>query len=427
MKELKKILSICSFIVLFLLILYLNIGTAVLIFFKLSYSEFSYGLYFFGGLIFILYIIQKIINKSRIELKDLFIFLLILFGIVSYLFAYRRKDALFGVITRNEGLLSLISYYMIYLLASTMNIKSQKRLLNLFLCTGIFQVVIGMIQTLQITNVFGYDRSINWSVNFKFASGTLGNPNFYSTYILMCLLYAFGCLLEQKNIKFLLIFIFFVCGLIIGNTTSCIMSFVLWFLIVFCRKINRKNIKKYILITSFSLALIIFCLSFLDKFINNRISHTMNKNIEEIQQILDDGITDSTGNYRVYIWRETLNKIPKYYLTGIGIDNFSYINDGNYLCAGDKNYQCFDKAHNEYLQILICEGIFNFLIYVVLIIYTLVTQNRCIKGVYLAIYGYLFQAFFNISVIPVAPIFYMLLGFMCYKNNDLNKNEVEYE
>lgn len=416
MERLKKINSICNIITIALLILYLNIGTAILIFFKLSYLEFSYGLYIFGTLALIQYIVFKILNKERIILKDLFILLLIFFLIISYLFAYKKNDALFGVITRNEGLFSLVSYYALYLLASTINVKSQRKLLNIFLFTGFIQIIIGVMQTMQITNILGYDRSLNWSTNFKFASGTFGNPNFYSTYILMCALYSLGRLLENKSLGWIIIFLIFVSGLVIGNTTSCMIAFILCFLVVFIKKINKKNIKKVVFALVISSVVIICSLSFFDKFVNHRISYTMNKNINEIREIFKNGITDSTGNYRVYIWRNTISKIPEYFLTGIGIDNFSYINDGNYLCAGDKNYQCFDKAHNEYLQILITDGVITFLIYISFIIYILITSKNYLKGTKFAVYGYLIQALFNISVIQVAPIFYVLLGFMSYKS-----------
>lgn len=425
MESLKKINSICNIITIALLILYLNIGTAILIFFKLSYLEFSYGLYIFGTLALIQYIVGKILNRERIILKDLFILLLIFFLIISYLFAYRKNDALFGVITRNEGLFSLVSYYALYLLASTINVKSQRKLLNIFLFTGFIQIIIGVMQTMQITNILGYDRSLNWSTNFKFASGTFGNPNFYSTYILMCALYSLGRLLENKSLGWIIIFLIFVSGLVIGNTTSCMIAFILCFLVVFIKKINKKNIKKVVFALVISSVVIICSLSFFDKFVNHRISYTMNKNINEIREIFKNGITDSTGNYRVYIWRNTISKIPEYFLTGIGIDNFSYINDGNYLCAGDKNYQCFDKAHNEYLQILITDGVITFLIYISFIIYILITSKNYLKGTKFAVYGYLIQALFNISVIQVAPIFYVLLGFMSYKSK--LGTEVTYE
>ena len=82
----------------------------------------------------------------------------------------------------------------------------------------------------------------------------------------------------------------------------------------------------------------------------------------------------------------------------------------------------YDKAHNEYLQILVTQGIFALICW--LIIYLLIVKDGLIrffkdKKTYLLIpvVGYLIQAFFNISVIEVAPMFYMALGLCINKDN----------
>ena len=150
----------------------------------------------------------------------------------------------------------------------------------------------------------------------------------------------------------------------------------------------------------------------------NRVSKVINKNIREVNEILKNGIDDSTGNNRIYVWKESLKFLPKYYLTGIGIDNFYYINESAAICKFDeKEYECFDKAHNEYIQILMTEGIFAFIIYLGLIYYVFKNGQGEFKLVFLS---YLIQAFFNISVITVAPVFYMIMGFLI-SNKNINK------
>ena len=87
----------------------------------------------------------------------------------------------------------------------------------------------------------------------------------------------------------------------------------------------------------------------------------------------------------------------------------------------------YDKVHNEYLQILITEGIFCLISY--LVMYGII----CIRGMknsfknkeiylLLPVIGYLVQAFFNISVIEVAPIFFIALG-LCCKDDNMLKEE----
>ena len=96
------------------------------------------------------------------------------------------------------------------------------------------------------------------------------------------------------------------------------------------------------------------------------------------------------------------------------IDNF-------YYAFGDKpigrGRWFFDKVHNEYLQILITEGIFALISYLLLFGWVTIKgtiNNYKNKEIYLIlpVIGYLTQAFFNISVIEVAPFFYISLGLL---------------
>jgi putative inorganic carbon (HCO3(-)) transporter len=427
MKKIKKILEYLNIVSLVAIILCLNIGTIIVITKEKEYLDFSKWLLYIGIFCFILYIIHKIIYKEKPKLKDILILLLAFIACISYCFAIDKTMALYGSYGRNEGLFSLLTYYSIFLLASTIPKKNQKVIIYTLLFTGIIQIIIGTIQTLRINNVFGYDRSMNWSNNFKFASGTIGNPNFYSTYILMCLMYVYGCLIKSKD-KFNIIFnailtIIFSYGLIIGNTSSCIISFLLVLICTLIRKINKNNILKVVTIFLCTIIVLVFCFNILNKLCNNRIYSTLKNNVTEITTIFQEGITDETGNGRIYIWKETIKKVPRYIYTGIGIDNFSLINDGYYICTkvGKKN-QCFDKAHNEYLQILITEGIFALIIYLLFLSYIIYVFCKNKKyndfhfyGLSLAFISYLIQAFFNISVIPVAPVFYLMMGFIISK------------
>ena len=56
------------------------------------------------------------------------------------------------------------------------------------------------------------------------------------------------------------------------------------------------------------------------------------------------------GTKRIYIWKNTLRIVPKNIIHGVGIDNFAKAFNGGPLI---RKYSIYDKAHNEYLQILI--------------------------------------------------------------------------
>lgn len=91
-----------------------------------------------------------------------------------------------------------------------------------------------------------------------------------------------------------------------------------------------------------------------------------------------------------------------------------------------------DKAHNEYLQIAVTLGIPALILYVVFLSMIIFPNLKNIfkqKSIFimLSIIGsYLVQAFFNISTIGIAPMFWFALGIMDNKKiiKDGGNNEV---
>ena len=73
----------------------------------------------------------------------------------------------------------------------------------------------------------------------------------------------------------------------------------------------------------------------------------------------------------MFIWKNTIKEVPNNLLHGVGVDNFLYAFNNGSLEGKEMVY---DKAHNEYLQILITEGIFSFISY--LMLYTIIIIRR---------------------------------------------------
>ena len=132
------------------------------------------------------------------------------------------------------------------------------------------------------------------------------------------------------------------------------------------------------------------------------------KTKNETSNIVSGDINEDYGTGRVKLYKETIKVIPKYIVHGVGIDNFAYILDGKPITRGRYLY---DKAHNEYLQILVTMGIFSLICYICL---HFVIVKRGIRDseiyILIAVISYLVQSIFNISVIEVAPLFYISLG-----------------
>ena len=141
------------------------------------------------------------------------------------------------------------------------------------------------------------------------------------------------------------------------------------------------------------------------------------------------------GSGRIHIWKRSLSVVPNNLWNGVGIDNFFYAFDSDDRLIDVHSKLLVDKAHNEYLQKLVTEGIFSLVIYLVLL-FTIFIKSlikiikfRDTNGVlhivlFLGFTAYCIQAFFNISIISVAPYFYIIMGLLCSLVKKVKNEEV---
>lgn len=348
-------------------------------------------------------------QKYRIKIYDWLILIILFLTAISMIFAINRYAALVGSYERYEGIYSIMYYFSILFLSSLINGNSKKIIIIVILITGIFQSVYGFFQINSIPFV-----QIIYKTPEIMASGLTLNPNFFGTYMLICLCFSIGLLIEGKTIIGQIINVIFVTifmiGLLISNATSCAVALltILIYVVIYC--IKNRYIEKMICI--------LILLTFITAIVSNENKTTLVQDViktkNETVEIAKGNIDDSFGTKRIKVWKETLKIVPKYLLHGSGIDNFAYSFNNQPLRISRKIY---DKAHNEYLQILVTEGVFNLITYIILYILIIlygIEYTYKNKKVYLLlpVMGYMIQAFFNISVIEVAPIFYIAIGLL---------------
>lgn len=125
------------------------------------------------------------------------------------------------------------------------------------------------------------------------------------------------------------------------------------------------------------------------------------------------------GSGRIEIWKNVLEVIAQSPLLGSGPDTLkdSLIihNPLQVIERVNRIGSVIDKAHNEYLQIAATIGIPALIIYLAFLAQICAEQKNMFKDnstfiLLIPIISYMVQAFFNISTIGVAPIFYFLLG-----------------
>jgi len=112
----KKIVSDClstCFVV--ILLIYIFVSNVRITYGMYMMSELSINLIYFGVVGIILYIINKILNKIKFDIYDVFILGLIFFGIISTIYAIDVDVSLYGFEGRFEGLFQLILYLILFL------------------------------------------------------------------------------------------------------------------------------------------------------------------------------------------------------------------------------------------------------------------------------------------------------------------------
>lgn len=381
----------------------------------------SYNIIFLINLlvIIILLVYRKIKNKLKFNIIDLILVFVLIFSYISCVFAINKEVSLYGIPGRYEGLYSICYYFSLMYLSSFVNKKYKNIIVHAILITGLMQAIYVIFQMTKITR--GLETIFKFIIYRKvhngdiWATGFTSNPNFLGSYLLLGLGYSIGLFIDSKKlikkILYSICMVIFMISLLFSNALSALvgLGFIYIYLLIYC--IKNKYYRKLIII-SFILVYVFLMMSYFNK--TTLLKDFINLG-NETKEIAKGNFDDRYGTKRMFIWKSTLKIVPKNIIHGVGIDNFYYAFGGKPLKIVDKYF--FDKAHNEYLQILICEGIFGLLSYLSLfgiILYRGIKNNYKEKSICLVlpVIGYLVQAFFNISVIEVAPIFYIALGLL---------------
>ena len=140
--------------------------------------------------------------------------------------------------------------------------------------------------------------------------------------------------------------------------------------------------------------------------------------IYELREIMHGRMQDDFMTNRAYIWRNALEAYPRFPVIGTGPDTFPYAFPNE---AHGRYAEAYDKAHNEYIQILICQGIlglFCYLAFLGAVVFKAAPKafrNPLLLPLLAALIGYCAQAFFNISNPIVSQMLWVLAGMLVNK------------
>ena len=391
--------------------------------------------------IFILFYWVKVLqSRRRFRYSDIFYFTLVFFMVVSAVFSQNPGTFAAGYILYSENPPIFLAYYALFLAGTLIdNEKYRIRIMLSFVFVAILEGVFGFLQTFDIE--FSYCLFYHAS---RAAYGLTQNSNFYGG---MCVLFV-ACVsglfifadyfFNSKLIEYALLFAAaFLYYTMLGSRArlawvgfGALVVFYMISLIIMYRK-DRSALKpavrrSLILLGAF---FVVTCIVF---FFTDYIREAA---VRSYWEVANQNV-DKMGSDRIYNWRKGLENVPKHWLTGVGLDNYRYVfvsdpgfKEGMYVQ---------DKGHNEYIHILVTQGIPALINYLALLIYAGVgavknilketsKKKRAICWILLGMFvTYCLQALFNSSIPYVVIHFWLVIGLIAPRNViSRNKNQLK--
>ena len=371
----------------------------------------------FGGGLVLLILILTNYKKLKLDRRDFIILIFAILIFISTINSSNIKTSIIGTHSRYEGMLALYTYIIIYFCAKKfLNYKNKSTLLLIIQVIYILISILGILQyyiKLPTNTLYPlFNRGI---------CGTFGNTNFMGNFISMGIpIFVTTYIIKGNKISLIVSLATFFCliGCLArsGWVAFAVFSLIMLFYIIKNKK-KEYMFRSIILIICF---ILIIAGIYLSK--NGIMRQKIRWTKEEIKIIKQEGINNTTGSSRIQIWKITAELISKYPFLGVGTDN---LKNGILENLTDlsidyiiRTNALIDKAHNEYLHIAVTLGIPALIVYLVFITDILIRKKRELFEkdetfiICSSIISYLVQAFFNISTVGVAPLFWLALGLL---------------
>lgn len=395
----------------------------------------AYVLYF--SIPFLIYVyIKNIIKSDRdFDIYDYIFFALILAGFIASLFAIDSNTSWFGKEYRHEGFFTILSYYLLFITWKVEGNKEDiKKIINVFIIMAIVNSVYALFQLYT-----SFRFVLRYSADLDMVTGICGNPNFFGSLIVTVLsIVTVRFLTESKtSIKNILLIILFFISLINSQSTGPFITYlvVIIFFITYLLVKKKTFIKNIIYLI---LMLIVICFSIL--IINRHVFNIEKCEICDLVNVFSNKVDNNSQssdvnqlynytitNGRIGLWKKSLKIVKENPINGVGYDNFHlayyegtnlsavrFVSVDGVIKAVLKYPEIFDNAHNAYLHTLISSGLLGFVPYILLCLFTFIkglkTKDNLVMLVFGGFVAYSIQAFGNINVLQVAPMYYVIIG-----------------
>ncbi|MBQ6823046.1 MAG: O-antigen ligase family protein, partial [Clostridia bacterium] len=340
-------------------------------------------------------------------------------AIISALLSTHRAESLLGG-SRGEGALTLLIYVLCFYGVAKF---ARPTRWMIYLLGGVLTAfsVLCVLQLLGLNPFALYPGEYNYFDAYKAYAGaylgTIGNVDFVAAFLCLTIPVLWIYILRGKEKKrfflliplVLLLFVLVrmwvlagVVGLFVGTLLT--VPFVL---------LKKRSIKTAYwiglgVLTVASVGVLYF-VDFGDGFLH------------ELHLMMHGTWKETFGSGRLYIWKNVLQRVPEHLLFGVGPDTMQYSGIepfSRYDASLGAIYAQVDAAHNEYLNVLYHQGVLGLGCYLTALISLLLSWARSANRVIgIAMFGgavlcYAIQAFFGISQLMVAPMFWVVMGLL---------------
>ncbi|GEM_PF-3249926 len=340
--------------------------------------------------------------------------------------------SLIGYQTEHQGVAVLLAYVVLYWAASRWISRSmQQKLVRWIVLSSTVPALYGIAQHfgMKLLPQDALPEAHLPQYHFELRSWSLfDNPDYFGAYLVMMFILALTCYLTAHKRLDVLLYaavIGILCtALLYSSTRSAWVGAaagVITLVAVFAQsRDRRRQWKRWSLFAVTCCLLLVVLAQASDTDFVSRAA-TIPADIKKLIDQPDDG---SAGASRWYIWRTTVPLVKDYFWLGSGPNTFGQLFHPG--IAADYfayiRHPVYD-ANNDYVQIALTMGIpalLAYLLFLVVVLYTGVRAARhaerepynMLSGLLAAAIGYCVQALFNISVVSVAPYFWIIMGFI---------------
>ena len=374
-----------------------------------SYDNINPAIVIFISLPFLIFVYIKDLKNRKLDIYDYLFYILILAGILSTIFSVNKQLSIFGKEYRHEGFLSVLGYYLLFINWKVNGSKDDAKIFfKLLAVIGILNSIYALFQIYT-----PYNFIIRYANDKYMASGLCGNPNFLGS-LIVTIISIFICkfLMDKKiSWKNLLLLILLFITLINAQSSGPYLAFIIVFIFIVVFLKIKKNLHVKNLIVLIITLLVVYASVF---YVNKNVIKSTRCEVCDVKKTVDSG-----GTGRIKLWQNTLEIVKDNFVFGVGFDNFQLVYKPNYTMytpTGQlkKIIKIKDNAHNVYLHTLTVNGIVGLIPYLLVCLLTFISGLKSkSKTVFMLLCGfvaYSVQAFANISVIQIAPIYFVIIG-----------------